>query len=272
MQQGVQHVNQGNHRAAIDCFAQVLEVDPGNAQALKFRGVAKHYYGLSEDAIADFNLSIQSNAQDASVWNFRGDAKHALKMYSAAIADYGQAIALDMNSYVSYVNRSISKIAASQYESALADCTASIALQPENANLYYTKAMVLKFLQDYDAAMTELHKALAIKPDYAEASSEVANLKSMIGKGKPFVATAAAANTIVMSEPVIQETPKQQVTTQQHTEAIPIAKVNKQPAAEPVSVPVVVTESITIVTSAPPPYVHIKNVNICKDHHHPVLE
>ncbi len=59
---------------AIEDYTKAIEINPKDADAYKFRGVAKDELGDYFDAILDFNKSIELKPDNSQVYTFRGSS------------------------------------------------------------------------------------------------------------------------------------------------------------------------------------------------------
>ena len=100
--------NQGKYQAAIKLYNEALSINPNYAQAYNNRGVAYKYLKHYNEAISDFNKSIElKNPALHFVYNNRGIAYFDLQNYEQAISDYNRAIEINPKYAEAYYNRGL---------------------------------------------------------------------------------------------------------------------------------------------------------------------
>jgi tetratricopeptide (TPR) repeat protein len=80
---------------AVPDYTAAIELDPGNVQARKLRGLA--YAGRDEfdRSLADYDEAIRLSPDDAEGYRERGDVRVLQRAFGSAVEDYRKAIALD---------------------------------------------------------------------------------------------------------------------------------------------------------------------------------
>ena len=131
-------------------------------------GEEKYKLGDYENAIADYDMTVQLNPDHADAYNNRGNVKYKLKQYNAAIADYDMAIRLNPNHADAYNNRGKAKHKLEQYRAAITDYNAAIQLKSDYADAYNNRGKAKHKLEQYRAAITDYNAAIQLKPDHAE--------------------------------------------------------------------------------------------------------
>jgi tetratricopeptide (TPR) repeat protein len=152
---------------AVECFSQVIELDPYNTQAYKYRS---HLYGLKHEhnkAILDHTKLIEISTNDEPVvlqeenetfinYMNRGDAYCQLSMYTQAIRDYTDALSIKSNDSNLYINRGIAYQYQKQFDYAVNDFQRAIELNPTDikprcllAQLYYQQSMMDKSAHEF---------------------------------------------------------------------------------------------------------------------------
>ena len=98
------------------------------------QGVDKLSDKKYQEAIKDFNESINLNDQDADAFYNRGYAYHILGDYDKALADYDQALRLNPKFAYALGNRCYAYYLTKQYDKAINDCSAAIKLNNKYAD------------------------------------------------------------------------------------------------------------------------------------------
>ena len=149
-----------------------------------YRGLAKYTSGKYEEAIEDYNKSIEINPQIPVAYNNRGLAKEALGKYKEALDDYNKAIEIDPQYAVAHNNRGNAKQALEKYKEALDDYNKAIEIDPQYGNAYYNRGHAKQALEKYKEALDDYNKAIEIDPQDAVAHNNRGNAKQALEKYK----------------------------------------------------------------------------------------
>ena len=101
--------NEGDFAAAEEYWTQFLEKFPDNAAVWSNRGNSRISQNKLEEAIADFNKSIELAPNVTDPYLNRGTALEGLGRWDEAIADYNHILELDPNDAMAYYNRGNAK-------------------------------------------------------------------------------------------------------------------------------------------------------------------
>ena len=85
----------GNYEQAINDFNKTIELNPKYAEAYTSRGIYYYASGIPRLAINDFNKTIELNPQNADAYYMRGSTYEMLGNTQQATKDYDKAIELD---------------------------------------------------------------------------------------------------------------------------------------------------------------------------------
>lgn len=88
-------LGQGNYRAALDEYHNVLRANPRNVQALVGRGLAYENLNQAENALKDYNEALRYDRAHAAAYLGRGRIFLARKDYVAAYSDFSDAARLE---------------------------------------------------------------------------------------------------------------------------------------------------------------------------------
>jgi tetratricopeptide (TPR) repeat protein len=152
----------------IEYFTKSIEVEDKDAKAYFYRGYVYLFNEQYEDAISDFNASIEIESYPASYF-YRGYAYDDLEQYELAIADYSKVIEISPKFSDAYYNRSIAYYSLDKYELALIDCNKVIELDPKDGDSYFIRGTILLELGEYERAVKDLSKAIKIDPNNSDA-------------------------------------------------------------------------------------------------------
>ncbi len=100
--EGRRQHEEGDFRGAMDCYDQVIELVPGNAEAYVHRAEARFTLGDPDGARADYDKAIELAPEMAVGYRGRAAILIVLDNTDAALADLDKAIQLDLTDAASY--------------------------------------------------------------------------------------------------------------------------------------------------------------------------
>ncbi|MEI0566034.1 tetratricopeptide repeat protein [Brachyspira pulli] len=203
----------GFYNDAIDDYKKALELNPNYKEADKaltdtknnldiynnslinkdytkdpmyYFSKAHNLYNKSkyEEAIKNYNKSIDLDPNNSYAYNNRGLAKNNLEQYFNALKDYDKAIELDPNNSVIYYNRGVAKTHLWQYEEAIEDYNKAIELDHNNSTAYYNRGLVKSYLGQYKEAIEDYNKTIELDPNNSHAYNNRGNAKDDLGRYK----------------------------------------------------------------------------------------
>ena len=131
--------------------------------ALAQRGEEHRLAGRYDDAVADFSLAIERDAEHAWAIASRGETYQALGRYNDALTDFNRAVELDPEqSWL--VSRGVLYRRMERYDDALADLSGALGLGPEYGPTVQ-RGLTYQFMGRYDDALTDLSRAIEISPE-----------------------------------------------------------------------------------------------------------
>ncbi len=160
---------QGKLAEAERLYAQVLQQQPMNFQALHFLGLLALQTGRPQRGVELIGQAIAINAGYVPAHINLGIGLQGLKRPEAALASYDRAIALKPDYAEAYSNRGTALQELKRPGEALASYDKAIALKPGYAKAHYNRATALQDLKRPGEALASCDNAIALKPDYAEA-------------------------------------------------------------------------------------------------------
>ena len=144
---GVEQYEKGNNESAMNYMADIVEWNPGNAEAWYYIGLIyyewsnnqEELFAYKQKALNALSLAI-AVSPNADAYCIRGNVFYTLENYQRAIEDYTQAIAVyaaEKQNFAAFIfNRANANRALGNQREAVADYLKAKALQP----LKYTKA------------------------------------------------------------------------------------------------------------------------------------
>ncbi len=182
----------GNYEEAIAHFEQTIAIDPQNAEAYYYRGVANTALGNYEEVIVDLDQAIAIDPQNAKAYYYHGVATtHLGSNDEEAIAYFDQAIAIHPEYAVAYSYRGRAKQrlgyddadvdlyfaraltwwslrnTPSYGRNVIINFSRAIAIDPQNAKAYYYRGMANATLGNDEEAIVDLDQSIAIDPENA---------------------------------------------------------------------------------------------------------
>jgi len=179
---------------SIVTWAQALDADPYDTQALVFRGDAWSKMREDEKAIADFSRAIELDRDDALAYLGRARVHHRLGRHEKALADCTEVLRVDPNRQNAYVLRGGSFIRLGKNEQGIADLNEAIRLKPEDANAYNWRGIAHKNMGNLEAALADYNRVLEKTPN---ASGTYLN-RALLFKSKGDFASVVANYTLAL--------------------------------------------------------------------------
>lgn len=175
--------NIGNYQKAIDDYSKIIKLDKNNYEAYNNRGVAKtqlkiylkypdttsqrivhendlQFYNDLNEALKDFNKSIEINPKYIDTYVNRGDLLVRQSKFDKALNDYNMAINIDSTCFDAYLQRALLYKQNGDPNKALADFDKAIQLYPESPFPYVNRGYLKReALKDIEGACKDFKKA-----------------------------------------------------------------------------------------------------------------
>jgi Flp pilus assembly protein TadD len=211
----MEHHQAGRLAQAEGIYRQVLELTPGNADALHLLGLIAHQVGKIEIAIdligraiavkpsapMYYNLGVSLQAQgelgaaiesyqkslaikrdDAQVLSNLGTALQAQGQLDGAVENFRRAIAIRPNYAEAHSNLGVALQARGDLAAAIASLRRAIAINPNDAGAHSNLGVALLAQGTLDSAAESLRRALAIKPDEADTHYNLSHVLLLRGE------------------------------------------------------------------------------------------
>ena len=104
IQSGVDDLNTGKIDEAGEKFAEILQKDSGNTQAIYNLAIVKYNKGQYDEAITDLQGLVQNDSKNAEAYNILGNINRDLKKFDEAEKNYRQALEANPNFLPAYSN------------------------------------------------------------------------------------------------------------------------------------------------------------------------
>lgn len=175
-------LEEGNYRAAILAFTEVLTADPQNVDALIGRAQAKIELLRAESALNDAVMAVELAPDNPAAYAARGLALATTGEADSALADFDQAVALDATFAEGYYLRAEVHLALGNIESALDDYNAAVDLNPDEATYLFSRGRAYYVsLGEFDRALTDFDRAIDLAPERSEYYLSRARLHADMG-------------------------------------------------------------------------------------------
>lgn len=193
LQAGFAQQQNGQLDQARALYAQVLQIDRRNFDALQLSGLCALQAGDNEVArsFLDRALAIRQNV--ASVFNHRGVALRRLGKTEQALADFTRVTALDPRSADGFYNRANALRALGRLNDALADYRRAAVLAPARPDILNNLGGCLKEMNLHGEALACYDRLLAMNPAQAEVHSNRGLVLQHLGRFDEALASADRA-------------------------------------------------------------------------------
>lgn len=154
---------------AIDCYKQVLRINPDYAEAYFNMGIALKKKGDLEAAIYSYKQALKINPDFAGALNNIGNILKDKGDIEAAINNYKQAIKIKPDNAETYFNLGNILSEKKDLEAAINCFDLALKLKPTYFKAYLNMGIALKDSGDLEAAIDCYKKAIKIRPNSFEA-------------------------------------------------------------------------------------------------------
>jgi tetratricopeptide (TPR) repeat protein len=177
---GVRLIQATRYEEAILNFDRTIELKPDFADAYRLRGKAYMAETKPDAAIPDFTKVAQMRPADPDPVVERGFAYLDKKDYANAIADANRALALNPRVGRAYNLRGTAMRATGDLQKALADFTRAVELEP-NLDNYFQRASTYQMLNQHKLAVADFDQAVGFVPDQAHTYFARAQSRAAMG-------------------------------------------------------------------------------------------
>jgi tetratricopeptide (TPR) repeat protein len=170
LQQGVIAYQANDPNKAESLFKAVLQIAPGNLDALHFLGLSCASQKKHALAIKYFDQAIAANPGIAAFHTNLASSQRELCLYAEALASTDRALQLDPNMAEALNTRGNILRVQGRLDEALESLDQAIRLQPDFHEAHDNRGNVLRDLGRLDEAIESYRKARRIAPRYASAA------------------------------------------------------------------------------------------------------
>lgn len=142
-------------------------LNPGalSAEDHFLRGNSHYFSGQYEEALANYNRSLQLRPDHLHTITNRGQTLLHLGRRREALADANRALELRPDDPVTLTNRGVALGSLMRYEEALADFNRALVLRPDDPQILTNLGGALHILSRHDEALAVYNRALVLRPD-----------------------------------------------------------------------------------------------------------
>jgi tetratricopeptide (TPR) repeat protein len=165
LQAGVQAHEAGDHAHAAACYRMVLQLVPGQADALHLLGVIADQQGQHAEAAALIREAIARVPQAADFHSNLGMALLGQGDRASAIASYNTALILQSDHAGARRGLIAALMAERQMAEAIVELGLAVQAEPQAADLRDLAGLALRAERRYEDALLHQRKAIALAPD-----------------------------------------------------------------------------------------------------------
>jgi tetratricopeptide (TPR) repeat protein len=162
-------LHMGKVDEAITCFQQALQISPDFADARNNLGLALFQKGRVDEAITHFRGALQIKPDDANALNNLGDALLRQGKADEAINCFQQALQIKPDFAEAHDNLGNSLLQTGKVDEAIIHCQRALQLKPDDAEACVNLGNALFRKGRVDDAIAQYQKALQINPGLAMA-------------------------------------------------------------------------------------------------------
>ncbi|WNZ44685.1 tetratricopeptide repeat protein [Leptolyngbya boryana CZ1] len=177
------------HNAAISDYSKSLELHL-SAHVLASRGYSLNEQERYEEALEDFDQTIELDSDDHITWNNRGWSLLRLERYYDALICFDHSLKIKPSYDTARNNRKTILEKFSQAEN-LKYYAEFLASDSDNVQFWVEKGLLLRDLNCYDEALKAYEKAISMQPDRETASTvwfQKAYASAQLGKHEAAIA------------------------------------------------------------------------------------
>jgi tetratricopeptide (TPR) repeat protein len=171
----LKHHRAGNLREAEQFYLQILQADPGNADAHHLVGVVAFQTGRYEQAVASIRRAVNLNPSVVQYYTNLGLACEALGRLDEAASAYQQAIRLQPAAADAHNNLANLRHQQGRVQEAIGHCREALRCRPDFPEAHNNLGNALLALGQTDQAIDCFRQALRIDPNFPKAHNNLGN-------------------------------------------------------------------------------------------------
>ncbi len=152
----------GKYAQAIEQFNVLAQMDANSYWTFFYRGIAKFNLGDLRGAKSDFDRSIRINPVFTNGYHYRAITESRLGDYDQALDDLQQAIELRPGNTGLYFSRGVTYFLSQRFKLAVEDFDKYIRFEKEDPSAYLNRGASYLYLGDTLKAFTDYNKAIKL--------------------------------------------------------------------------------------------------------------
>ncbi len=174
-------------------FIGLLSCSPSPEELLQ-EGIDRMEVGEFKNAIEYFDRIIEQDSGSFSAWNVKGVAYFEMQQWDQSIDAFNRAIMLDSTSYKPFFNRGNAFLEKKEFKGAIVDYNFANGLDPSQTDIYYNRGLALLGMEAYEDALFDFELALQSNPNQAQTHFNKA--KALLGNNDPMGAISSLTDVI----------------------------------------------------------------------------
>jgi len=179
---GNEHYRNGKLGAAIKCYNQAIQLEPGNSVAWNNKGLILAIAGQYEEALVAHSKALEIDPGYVDAISNMGMAYTKLDKYDEALTQYNLALKKRPDHEIAWNNKGNLLAKMERHEDAMECYEKALKINPKYHAAMNNKAVGLGHLKRYNEAIDLLNKVLKQKPTFAE--GWYVKGKAYIGQGR----------------------------------------------------------------------------------------
>ncbi len=175
----------GNHEVTISLLTEAMELAPRRSELYYYRAVALSALSEFEQAMADFDIAVETNPHWALPLAGRGSANAALGQLDEAVNDFTKAIHLEPNQAALYTNRGQIYHQRGKLSAAREDYDTAIRLSPDSVAARFNRGVLLYALGQHEPALKDFSRAIEVDPTHAPPYFNRGLIQAELGNAEP---------------------------------------------------------------------------------------
>jgi tetratricopeptide (TPR) repeat protein len=173
VERALEYIEDGNYEDAVVEYDRLLEDDPDNVAYLRDRAATQLLRGGYEHAVRDYDHLLEIKKEpDADLYYNRGCAHLAAGRLNEALSDFNKSVELNETWSLAYNNRGVTYARLAQYDKAIEDFSAAVKLEPGNKTAYRNRALAYKKLGEVRKAEADYQLVLQLEKSGAPSAVE----------------------------------------------------------------------------------------------------
>lgn len=166
--------------AAVESYQEVIEVNPGKADAYAGKGRCLAAMGKDSEAVGYFKKALEIDPNDAQAYFYLAASYEGIGMKAEAAANYELAAQKDPQYYKAFYQLGVAQFGLQEYDKAIKALQSAVAIKKDYFNAYGLMAQIQNTVGNYQAALDAAEYAINIKPTYSQGHFEkgIALMKS----------------------------------------------------------------------------------------------